>query len=81
MIVPKQLYIWILWSVTIVTHALIVTSSFQYLTVAAGVSRLAMAQHAINTILLARVVRVAQIPALLISIFSPPEGFAMVERC
>lgn len=81
MLISKQLYIWILWSVTVDTYALIVASFFQDLTVPAGVSRLAMAQNAINAILLAWVVRVAQIPALLISIFSPTEGFAIVERC
>lgn len=81
MVIPKQLYIWILWSVTVDTYALIVASFFQDLTVPTGPRRLAMAQHAINIILLARVVRVAQIPALLISIFSPTEDFAIVERC
>lgn len=67
-----------LLSLTIDTHVLIVTSFFQDLLAPAEVGWFAMAQHAVETILLASIVRVAQI--VLNSIASPTEGLAIVEK-
>lgn len=76
--VPKRLQIWMLWNLTVETHAFIVASFFQDLTTPIGMSWFAMAQHAVETILLASVVRVAQI--VLNSIVSPTKGLAIVEK-
>lgn len=78
MVVPKRLQIWMLWNLTVDTHAFIVANFFQDLTAPVGMSWFAMAQHADETILLASVVRVAQI--VLNSIVSATEGLAIVEK-
>lgn len=78
--IPKWLYLWILWNITVDTHSLIVASFLQDLTAPCGVGCLGMVEHAIKAVLWAPAVRLAQCVALITSVVRPTRGFAIVAK-
>lgn len=80
LIIPKWLYLWILWNVSVDIHSLIVASFLQDLTASCGVRWFAMIEHAIKAIVWAPAVRLAQVGALLTCIVKPTTGFAIVAK-
>ncbi|TDZ32179.1 Beta-1,4-mannosyltransferase bre-3 [Colletotrichum trifolii] len=79
-VIPKWLFIWGLWHLTVDTHSLMVASFLQDLTAPAGVTWIQTIQHAVQTVLLAPFVRLVQVGALLTCLFKPAEGFAIVSK-
>ncbi|KAK1855445.1 cre-bre-3 protein [Colletotrichum chrysophilum] len=79
-IIPKWLFIWGLWHFTVDTHSLLVASFMSDLTAPEGVTWLQTVQHAIQTVLLAPIVRLVQVSALVTCIFNPAKGFAIVSK-
>ncbi|KAF9878423.1 cre-bre-3 protein [Colletotrichum karsti] len=79
-IIPKWLYIWGLWHLSVDTHSLMVASFMQDLTAPAGVTWLQTVQHALQTIILAPFVRLVQVAALLTCVFKPAKGFDIVSK-